>query len=548
MTILDRARSLSTSINSVDGSVLYWMTREQRIQDNWGLWYAQQQANERQQALVVIFALRKDLTEASGTARMLEFMLAGLQEVESQLTKLNIPFVMWLGDPVDGVVEVAKIIKASQVVVDQFPLRIYRQWQTDLVSRLPITISQVDGHNVVPVWVASNKPEYTARTIRPKITKLLPEYLVEIPMIKKHDWSLALSCRAELIKICRHSVFDPESQNILQPRHPELVSGSQKSQDFSIARRDQMEFPLSNSSNMNWQIDWQKVRKLTKVDESIKSTDFVPGEKAAAGVLQDFIANRLEDYDSKRNDPNAAALSNLSPYLHFGQISAQRVALAVENSSTSRQAKTRFLEELIIRRELADNFCYYNSRYDSLAGAPSWAQKTLTEHLSDPRDYIYTLDQFAQAQTHDPLWNAAQTELIKTGKMHGYMRMYWAKKILEWSSSPQQAVEIAISLNDRYSLDGRDPNGYVGILWSIAGLHDRPWFKRPIFGSIRYMSASGCQKKFDVKSYFSTWLNLENYNYSTQSKSTSVSKSWLLFREKPKEKNVERALMDKGFI
>lgn len=532
LIINSRLRQLSNVSSQLSGPVLYWMTREQRVQDNWSLWYAQQQAFEQRQPLVVVFASRKDLSNVTGTARMLEFMLGGLREVERDLKRLNIPFVLWLGEPVDGVIEVAKIIKASQVVVDQFPLRIYQEWQRELVNRLPIRVSQIDGHNIVPVWVTSNKQEYAARTIRPKITRLLPEYLVEIPSVKKHDWSLSRDVVGQLLKVQESWLLKTVASKS-NSRHAGLDPTSQTCKDVSINRDKEINLHFSNDVNIFWQIDWQKVRNLIKVDESIRPVDFVPGENAAAGVLDDFINNRLEVYDAKRNDPTAAALSNLSPYLHFGQISAQRVALEIEKSSVSRQAKTVFLEELIIRRELADNFCYYNSEYDSLAGAPSWAQKTLIEHFSDPRDYIYTLDQFAQAQTHDPLWNAAQTELLKTGKMHGYMRMYWAKKILEWSSSPQQAVEIAINLNDRYSLDGRDPNGYVGILWSIASLHDRPWFKRPIFGRIRYMSASGCQKKYDVKLYIATWLSPESYKYSTHSKSTSVSKSWLLFRDGP---------------
>jgi len=204
---------------------------------------------------------------------------------------------------------------------------------------------------------------------------------------------------------------------------------------------------------------------------------------------------------TKRNDPVADGQSNLSPYLHFGQISAQRVALEVENASVDKASRDTFLEELIVRRELADNFCFYTPQYDKFEGFPAWARKTLNAHRKDRRAYSYTLQQFEYAKTHDELWNAAQTEMVKRGKMHGYMRMYWAKKILEWTGSPEKAMETAIYLNDLYGLDGRDPNGYTGIAWSIGGVHDRAWNERPIFGKIRYMSYNGCKSKFDVKRY-----------------------------------------------
>ena len=207
-----------------------------------------------------------------------------------------------------------------------------------------------------------------------------------------------------------------------------------------------------------------------------------------------------------RNDPTREGQSDLSPYLHFGQIAAQRVALEVEGAPAGTKAKEAFLEELIVRRELSDNFCYYHPQYDSVACFPQWARKTLDEHHDDPREYLYTPAQFEQAQTHDDLWNAAQREMVQTGKMHGYLRMYWAKKILEWTSSPEEALKIAIYLNDRYELDGRDPNGYTGIAWSLGGVHDRAWAERKVFGKIRYMSYKGCKAKFDVAAYFKNFL------------------------------------------
>jgi deoxyribodipyrimidine photo-lyase len=239
-----------------------------------------------------------------------------------------------------------------------------------------------------------------------------------------------------------------------------------------------------------------------KVNTSVPVVDWIePGQKAARKMLRHFIKQKLNAYEAQRNDPNLDALSILSPFLHFGQISAQRVALEVQKADIPEDDKAAFLEESIVRRELADNYCYYNEKYDNFRGFPDWARKSLDEHRKDKREYKYTLMQFEGGLTHDGLWNAAQMEMVKTGKMHGYMRMYWAKKILEWTKTPEEAQKIAIILNDKYELDGRDPNGYTGIAWSIGGVHDRAWFTRPVFGKVRYMSSGGARSKFDVDAY-----------------------------------------------
>jgi deoxyribodipyrimidine photo-lyase len=230
-------------------------------------------------------------------------------------------------------------------------------------------------------------------------------------------------------------------------------------------------------------------------------TWIAPGEREGQKALKNFVRRSLSLYGEKRNDPGQQGQSHLSPYLHFGQVSAQRVALEVLKSDAGREAKESFLEELIVRRELADNFCFYNPLYDRFEGFPQWAKKTLNEHRNDSRRYLYSSKVFEQGGTHDDLWNAAQREMVKRGKMHGYMRMYWAKKILEWTESPEKALAIAIYLNDRYELDGRDPNGYAGISWSIGGVHDRAWTEREIFGKVRFMSYNGCRSKFDIKAY-----------------------------------------------
>jgi deoxyribodipyrimidine photo-lyase len=244
-------------------------------------------------------------------------------------------------------------------------------------------------------------------------------------------------------------------------------------------------------------VEWNTVWSSLKVDTSVSPvTRITPGERAAQAALQDFTG-RIAQYAEHRNDPTKQAQSGLSPWLHFGQLAPQRAALTVKDDA--------FLEELIVRRELADNFCHYEERYDDVAAFPEWAQRTLNDHREDPRAYTYSYEQWDAATTHDELWNAAQRQVQHTGTMHGYMRMYWAKKLLEWSRSPEEALAIGIALNDRYQLDGRDPNGYCGVAWSIGGVHDRAWFERPVLGKIRYMNAAGCARKFDVKRYIAAY-------------------------------------------
>jgi deoxyribodipyrimidine photo-lyase len=390
----------------------------------------------------VVFCLVPDFLEA--TVRQYGFMLKGLHEVEENLAKKNIPFFLLTGPPEDEIPKFIEKNKAGTLVKDFDPLRIKCQWTDGVVKKIEIPLYEVDAHNIVPCWAASPKQEFAAYTIRPKIKRALPEFLEEFPKLKKHP----VSWQGKIPKI-----------------------------------------------------DWSGMLKTLKIDTIPEVAWIKPGEKQALRILKIFLDKKLPSYGMKRNDPVADGQSNLSPYLHFGQIAAQRVALEVENASVDKASQEAFLEELIVRRELSDNFCFYNTQYDKFEGFPDWACKTLNAHRKDRRVYSYTLKQFEYAKTHDELWNAAQTELVKRGKMHGYIRMYWAKKILEWTRSPEKAMEIAIYLNDRYELDGRDPNGYTGIAWSIGGVHDRAWNERPIFGKIRYMSYNGCKSKFDVKRY-----------------------------------------------
>jgi len=433
------------------GPVIYWMSRDQRAHDNWALLFAQQLALQRKKDLIVVFSLVPEFLGA--TLRQYDFMLKGLMELEIEFNKYNIPFIMLMGETSVEIPRFIKESKASSLVTDFDPLKIKRKWKNEVTKEIDIPIYEVDAHNIVPCFYVSQKQEFGAYTIRPKIHKNLPEFLDEFPKVKK------------------------------------------------------MKSSVSFSSNI---IDWEKVYSSLKVDESVKPVDWIKsGEKAAHKTLKKFIENKIDNYDELRNDPNADVLSNLSPYLHFGQISAQRVALIV-NGLGGHPSSDSFLEELIVRRELSDNFCYYNTNYDSFKGFPDWAKKTLNDHQDDDREYVYSLKQFEKAKTHEDLWNAAQNELVSTGKLHGYMRMYWAKKILEWSKSPEDASKVAIYLNDKYELDGRDPNGYVGCAWAIGGLHDRAWTERPVYGKIRYMNRNGAKRKFDIDKYISKHSSAQN--------------------------------------
>jgi len=417
------------------------MSRDQRVRHNWALLFAREKAAVMQQPLVVVFTLAPSFLGAP--LRHYDFMFNGLQQVESDLRALNIPLVLLQGEPEATLPHFCAQMKAGAVVTDYSPLKISRRWKNAVAQRLTIPLYEVDAHNIVPCWLVSGKQEYSARTIRPKINGLLHDFLTPFPT--------------------------------LEP----------------------LPLPLEEPP-----IAWNIVRQNLNADPTVAPVEWLQsGEEAAACCLATFVERKLTGYATQRNDPNADATSNLSPYLHFGQISAQFVARTVRASKAPYHDKDAFIEELTVRRELAENYCAYNDNYDRYDGFPAWAKESLERHIDDKRDYLYTAEEFEQATTHEPLWNAAQRELLTTGTMHGYIRMYWAKKILEWSRTPMEAFEIAIALNDRYALDGRDPNGYSGVAWSIGGVHDRPWFNRAIYGQIRYMNANGCARKFDVNCY-----------------------------------------------
>ena len=430
------------------GPVIYWMQRDQRISDNWALVYAQEQALALHQPLYVMFCLAPGFLDA--TAVQYRFMLSSLSEMPARLASLNITWIAAKGHPHTVIPEIVKQTGAGLLVTDFNPLRLVTSWKTAITSELSIAFHEVDAHNIIPARHISAKAEFSAFTLRRKIAKVLPGFMNEIPAISPHPFTAA----------------------------PVMNSMIMTADEYASVSR-----PAPRGQDISW---------------------ISAGENAAANAMHEFIDHGLNNYNM-RNDPNSKGQSGLSPYLHFGQLSAQRLALEVNNSTAPAESKAAFLEELIVRKELADNFCLYNPHYDSFDGFHSWARTTLNKHRDDPRPYLYEAHTLEKAETHDPLWNAAQKEMMVSGKMHGFMRMYWAKKILEWTASPEEAMAVAIYLNDTYALDGRDPNGYAGIAWSIGGVHDRAWGERPVFGMIRYMNFQGCLRKFDVKRYVKTW-------------------------------------------
>lgn len=446
-------------------SIVYVMSRDQRVEDNYALLYAQQIALKKQVPLIVLFVLQ---TVAVRSREHYAFMLEGLESVAVTLQGKAIPFSIRQGQGAAPILEFLHQVNADSVVFDFSPLAGPRQIAAMVAREFTGTTSVTDTHNIIPVWVTSDHQEFAAHTIRRKIHRLLPTYLHEPQQIIPHPY----------------------------PTNQQLASLG-----FAAARK--------------------AIQAIPSCGIRIQST---PGEAAAQQQVAQFIDLTLPTYAHQRNNIAVDGQSDLSPYLHFGQLSSLRVALDVLHHTnttpllfvqprlaqsadvpSTTDGMNALFEEMIVRKELSDNYCHYQPHYKALAGAPAWARATLQDHLADLRSHVYSRQDWESATTHDPIWNAAQQQLLRTGKMHGYMRMYWAKKILEWSATPQQALADCIYLNDKYSVDGGDPNGYVGILWSIAGLHDRPWAHRPVFGSIRYMNAAGLQRKFDVDAYVRRW-------------------------------------------
>lgn len=429
--------------------VLYWMQNAQRAEFNPALEYAIQCANERGRRLLVVFGLMGDYPEAN--ARHLRFMLEGLAGVQGALERRGIRFLVRRGRPDTVAIDAAR--NADLVVCDRGYLRHQVRWRRALVEAAGCPVVQVEGEAVVPVEIASAKPEFAARTIRRKLHTQHERYLVDLDP----------------------TPLDADSLNLPRDPHGDAVDLDALDAALQSLDADPRVPPVSEL--------------------------FEGGTSQARARFEAFLDTHLDGYDEQRNQPQCDAVSTMGMYLHFGQISPVWLALRVRRERARARADVdALLEELLVRRELAINFVHYTPNYDKYACLPDWARSTLGEHRDDEREHVYTRHELERAQTHDPYWNAAMNEARHTGYMHNYMRMYWGKKILEWTNTPEYGHRVLLALNNRYFLDGRDPNSYANCAW-VFGLHDRPWGERPVFGKVRYMNAAGLERKCDIEAY-----------------------------------------------
>lgn len=446
--MIDESRIHILNDHPVDESkkyVLYWMQQAERTRYNHALEAAIAKANQLSKPLVVCFGVMDDYPEAN--ERHYVFLLEGLRDVEAALRERGIKFVVKHGQAYDVALHYGK--DACVIVCDRGYMRHQKRWRDKVADSSAVRVVEIETDVVVPVEVASDKHEYAARTIRPRIHKQWDAYLKPLRSTPAKHSSLRLH-----------------------------VSG-----DLDVSKPD-------------------VAIKQLKIDRSVKASPIYRGGEVEAQRRMDaFVAHQLNGYAEGRNEPVADHSSHMSMHLHYGHISPVDLALRVRDASKGEKAdRDSYLEELIIRRELSMNFVHFHPRYDSYECLPDWARKTLAEHREDRRDYVYTLEQLETAQTHDPYWNAAQMEMFVTGFMQNYMRMYWGKCILGWTKSPEQAYEWTVYLNNKYQIDGRDPNSWANIAW-IYGLHDRPWTRRKVFGTVRYMNAGGLERKFEIQQY-----------------------------------------------
>jgi deoxyribodipyrimidine photo-lyase len=439
-----RIQKLNDKAIAVRPFIVYWMQSSQRAEWNHALEYAINQSNRLKKPLIVYFGLTDNFPEAN--ERHYAFMLEGLREVKEELNHRGIKMLVLHTSPELGALEVSKM--AALVVVDRGYLRIERQWREWLTKNADCRVVQIESNVIVPVEIASPKEEYSAATLRRKIQPQLFQWL---------------------------EPFFEESR----------CECSSLGSDLPLR-----EYAID---------DLHKALAGLAIDRSVKRvSSYVGGTSKAKERLEAFLAERINKYDELKNEPGESYSSELSPYLHFGQISPLYISRRLAELPEATTAG--FLEELIVRRELGINFVFYNDKYDSYESLPQWARSTLEKHRRDGRDEIYSREDLEKGNTHDAYWNAAQTEMVQTGKMHGYMRMYWGKKILEWTDDPSDAYATALYLNNKYNLDGRDPNGFAGVAWCF-GKHDRPWGERAIFGNVRYMNDKGLKRKFDMERY-----------------------------------------------
>jgi deoxyribodipyrimidine photo-lyase len=441
---LERVQNLNEKEVREGDYVLYWMQSSQRAEQNHALEYAVQRANDLDQRLLVVFGLTDDYPEAN--LRHYSFMLEGLKDAQEALEKRGIKMVVREGSPEEVALDAGK--DASLVVTDRGYLRPQKKWREKVARGADCLVTQVESDVVVPVELASGKQEHAARTLRPKIQEYLEDFLVGLTPAK----------------------VEKRSTNM---------------------REDGLDLS-----------DLEKVLDGMDLDCSVGALShlYKGGNSEAKKIFRRFLKQGLGDYDANRNQPQTDYVSHMSKYLHFGHVSPIWLALQAREAGAKQDDIESFVEELVVRRELSMNFVFYNNDYDSYSNLPGWARKTLEEHKGDDRDHTYTRRQLESAETHDEYWNAAMKEMVHTGYTHNYMRMYWGKKILEWSNTPERAYRTTLYLNNKYFLDGRDPNSFANVAW-VFGQHDRGWTEREVYGKVRYMSASGLQRKTKPEQY-----------------------------------------------
>jgi deoxyribodipyrimidine photo-lyase len=442
MGMEDRVRSLNDSPARPEADyVLYWCRWNRRAESNHALAYAAGLANRMSLPLVV--AERLSCAWPTASDRFHRFVLEGVPEMEAAVKALGAGYVFNLPrtKAESGAPWRALLANAATVVTDECPRP---------TPRLAVRLEAVDASCIVPMSRIPGRT-WAAYSIRPRIHRLLEASLKPVPPI-----ALSRRWRGSFGEL-----------------HTKVTSGNAAA-----------------------------LAAACEIDHSVPpSTVYGGGRREALRALDRFLAHRLRRYAREKNEPSARATSELSPYLHWGHLSALEVALAVrEHAREHKLIGDEFLEELIVRRELAHNFVYYTKGYDSLEALPDWARRTIADHRDDPRPFVYSREAFERAATHDDLWNATQKELVLRGRIHGYYRMYWGKKIVEWSVSAEEALATMLALHDRYALDGEDPNTYAGILWCL-GLHDRPWPARPVYGTIRSMARAGMERKTRTDAY-----------------------------------------------
>ncbi|MBK6722616.1 MAG: deoxyribodipyrimidine photo-lyase [Acidobacteria bacterium] len=458
MRINERVVALNDKpINANARYVLYWMQMFKRVDNNHALIWAIRKANELKLPLVVYEGLKYYYPWASD--RIHTFILEGVEEKRAEFERLGIRYIFYLQkDAASAKNTVAALAKdAALIVTDDFPCFIIPEHNRRIAERAEIAVHAVDSNGIIPMS-KFDKEEYAAYTIRPKIKKLLDRYLVPLANETVEHSSIDLDIDTDFETLVT-------SDNI-----PDLVAECD-------------------------------------IDHSVPaSTVYHGGTVKGRERLKLFITDILCNYDKARSKPDQDGSSRLSSYLHFGFLSPLEIALAVRDADAPQESIDAYLEELIVRRELSYNMTRFNDKYDSLAALPDWVHKTMRKHAADERQFTYSLEQLERGETHDELWNAAQREMVVTGEMHNYVRMLWGKNVIAWSPSYEVAFETLVHLNNKYCLDGRNPNSYAGILWCF-GKHDRPWMEREVFGQIRYMTSGSTGKKFDSKKYIA-WTKM----------------------------------------